>query len=368
MPSQTQPRLAIRPWHIVLLLSLVYLIAVFLLNGADARVFVTLGTRFTEGDPAGTEGYDGQFTYFIAVDPSGAAALIDVPAYRYQRILLPVLARLLALGQLALIPWALVLINLVSLAGGTLLVERLLAREGISPWYALTYGLFAGVFMAVRLSLAEPLAYALVLLAIDAERRGRIWAAAIALALAALTRETTLLFAAGYVVYLFTQRRWGTGVLLGAIAALPFALWQIALALQFGSPGIGSGGAMATPFELIPFMGFVRILTEGSLSVFIILGALLIPGVILPTLWSLWQGIEAFLHGQRHPYIFLLLANAAVIPFVPFSTWREPLGMLRFIVGLVIGLVLYAAWRHQARALRYSTLWIISLLFAIASG
>ncbi len=368
MTQQTQSRVTIRPWHVVLVVCLAYLASVFFLNGTDPRVFVTLGTRFTEGDPDGTEGYDGQFNYFIATNPSNAAAMIDVPAYRYQRILLPILARLLALGQPQIVPWALLIVNLVSLIGGTILLERLLAREGVSPWYALTYGLFAGVFMAVRLSLAEPFAYALVLLAIHAERQERLWSAAVAFALAALARETTLLFAAGYVVYYFAQRRWITGVLFGAMTSLPFSLWQGVLTIQFGIPGIGSGGAMATSFELIPFMGFIRILTEGGLSVFLILGTLLIPGVILPTLWSLWQGIGELHQGQRHPYIFLLLANAAVMPFVPFSTYREPLGMLRFIIGLVIGVVLYAAWRHRPRALRYSTLWIISLLFAIASG
>jgi hypothetical protein len=34
----------------------------------------------------------------------------------------------------------------------------------------------------------------------------------------------------------------------------------------------------------------------------------------------------------------------------------------------VISVVLYVAWRSQTRALRYSTLWIVSLLFVLASG
>ncbi|NIS82113.1 MAG: hypothetical protein GTO14_18325, partial [Anaerolineales bacterium] len=51
-----------------------------------------LGTRFSEVDPGGTEGYDGQFVYYMAVDPDPRSVQehLDVPAYRYQRILLSV--------------------------------------------------------------------------------------------------------------------------------------------------------------------------------------------------------------------------------------------------------------------------------------
>ena len=365
-PARSQPRPA--PWQVVTGLCLLYLALIFVTNGADARAFVTLGTRFAAGDPAGTEGYDGQFVYYIAADPFSAPGKLDVPAYRYQRILLPALGRLLALGQPDLVPWALILINLIALAGGTFVLERLLVLEGASRWYALTYGLFAGIFMAVRLSLNEPLAYGLVLLAILLERRGYRWRAAAVLAAAILTKETAALFAAGYVLWFFAQRRGKVGLAFGALAMAPFSLWQLALYAHFGAFGIGSGGALATSFEVIPFWGFARILTEGGLSVFLILSLLLLPGAILPAVWGIWRSLRDLRQDRQGLYTFLLLANAAVIPFVPFSTYREPLGMLRFIVGLVIGVVLYGAWRGQARVLRYSTLWIVSLLFALASG
>jgi hypothetical protein len=53
--------------------------------------------------------------------------------------------------------------------------------------------------------------------------------------------------------------------------------------------------------------------------------------------------------------------------FVPFSTYREPLGILRFIVGLQIAVILFAAERHQIRALRNSTIWMLTMLFLIGS-
>lgn len=362
MHSASHSRASWQPWAIVALVSLLYLTAVFLANGADPLVFVTLGGE-------GTEGYDGQFTYHIARDPGGAAALIDVPAYRYQRILLPLLARLLALGQPALIPWALVAINLVALILSTALLGRLLSAQGVSRWYALVYGLFPGVLMSVRLSLAEPLAYGLAIGALWLHTHERRWAAFGLLALAALAKETTLLFGAGLALYALTQRRWAAAFLGGGLALLPFAIWQGVLYRAFGAFGVGSGGALATPFEVIPFNGFLRIYTDtGNLRVFAVFALLLIPAVILPGLWGLWRAGRDMVSGRFTCLTSVLLMNAAVMPFVPFSTYREPLGILRFIVGLVIALLLYAAAGHHRRALRYSTLWLALLALTISSG
>ena len=79
----------------------------------------------------------------------------------------------------------------------------------------------------------------------------------------------------------------------------------------------------------------------------------------LPTVWALWRSARDTVNHRWHPYVFLLLANAAILPFVPFSTYREPLGIARFLVGLVISLLLYAAWRKERRILMLSTLWLV---------
>ena len=54
---------------------------------------------------------------------------------------------------------------------GTRLVENWLAVHGINRWYALSYGLWAGLVAAVRLDLAEPLCFALVAAAFLAQLR-----------------------------------------------------------------------------------------------------------------------------------------------------------------------------------------------------
>lgn len=365
---------ALRPWMIVLVLSLLYLSAIFVIKGIGPKAFVSLGQCFSQCTkqngshcPDGTEGYDGQFAYYLARDPSHSPDCLDVPAYRAQRILLPALGWLFSVGQDSLIPWVFIAVNLIALVGGTALLEELLVAERASRWYALSYGLYAGVFMAVRLSTTEALAYGLVIAGLWFLRRDRFWPGAVMLALAGLAKEMTVLFVAGVMLYFALNRRWRDAIRLGLVTGIPFLIWQIVLYLWLGEFGLGSGGAKATPFEIIPFLGVLKIATEGSIAAFLLLGVLLvIPAAVLPTVWALRRTVRDLRQKKWELYSCLLLANAAVMPFVPFSTYREFLGLLRFIPGLVLMVVLYAAHYRLRRPLLYSTLWIPLILFVVS--
>jgi hypothetical protein len=350
-------------------LCLAYCISIVRYTGGDPLALVTIGTRFSEGRADGTEGYDGQFNYYIIRDPGTAARYIDVPAYRFQRILLPALGIVLSFGQTALIPWALLVIGVISLAAGTALMEHLLVQHGVSRWYALVYPLSIGIFGSVRLSLSEPLAYALVLGGMVLAQRERWLPSAVVFALAALAKETTLLIPAGYGLYLLYKRQWGTALLFGGVTLAPFVVWQAILYAQFGAFGVGSGGAQATPFEVVPFAGVARILTDAPpdarLALLLIFGLVVGVFVLVPTLWGLRRCWHDWRAGMLTPYTFVLFTTSAIMPFVPFSTYREPLGILRFIVGLQIAVVLYAAQAHNARVLRNSTIWMMTVLFAL---
>lgn len=354
-----------RPWTLVTALCLLFVAMVIQANGGDPLALVAMGTRFSEGIPNGTEGYDGQFNYYIARDPSNAVSFIDVPAYRFQRILLPGLGWLLSFGNAALIPWIFLITGVVSLAAGTALMERLLVEQHASRWYALAYGLTIGPFAAVRLSLPEPLAYALALGGLWLCLRERwLWSAAL-FALAALARETTLLMPLACSLYLISRRRWRTILLFGFITLIPFVLWQITLYVHLGRFGVASGGANTTGFEIIPFMGAARIFMMIPGSLIPVFAIWLLPFVIVPALWGLWRGLRDWQQKRADLFTALLFVHSAVMPFLPFSTYREPLGIFRFIIGLQIAVILYAAHRQQARPLRYSTLWIVTLMLLV---
>ncbi len=359
----------LRPWMVVLLLALVYVGLTLARYGGDHLMFALVGTRYSRFDPHGTQGYDGQFAYYIARDPLGGWLHCDAPAYRYQRILYPLLAWALALGRPEMVGWTLIALNVAALAGGTYFTEQLLAVQGVSRWYALAYGLYGGLVAGLRLDLTEPLAYGLVQAGLWAWRRrgdkgtggrGGGWL----LALAALTKETALIATAGLLLYLALERRWREAMRLGLAVGVPFALWQTVLWVWLGGPGVGAGGAMATPFEWLPFAGLGRVATV-SWPVFWLLLAIEGPLFVLPTVWALIVSARDLLRGRRHPWVTLLLLQAIVLPFLPFSTWREPLAMARLATGLVAATLLYGAHRRSRRVLAFSLFWLATLALLV---
>jgi len=355
------------PAVVVGLVLAVYLGIILARAGGDPVTFARLGDGFRDGQPLGkTEGYDGQFSYFIALDPRPAVVRehLDVAAYRYQRILYPLLARLLALGQPKLIPWALVAVNFSAQIIGTYLVELWLTLRGVSRWYALTYGLWVGLLMAVRLDLNEPVCYALVAGALLAHQRRRFWLSALCLGLALFAKETALLFWMALTVSLFVLRPWPSALGLSSFSLLPFAAFQLFLYQAFGSLGLTSGGYLATPFEIIPYMGLWRIGLV-SLPALALLAAIFVPLVVLPSLWGISAALRRLWQRDFSAAVCALAANAGFIPFTPFSTFREPLGLIRLATGLVLATVLYGAHTNSKRVLNYSLLWLAGLVFLL---
>lgn len=358
-----------RPWMVVLAAALAYVGLTLARYEGDPLAFALVGTRYSQGDPAGTPGYDGQFAYYIARDPANGWRYCDAPSYRYQRIAYPLLAWALALGRREVVPWTLIALNAAALAGGAYATELLLEAHGASRWYALAYGFYGGLMAGLRLDLTEPLAYALAqagLWAWSRRRGGRTGfvLGALLLAAAALTKETALLATAGLLFYLALERRWREALGLGLVVGLPFAVWQGILWIWLGAPGVGAGGAMATPFEVVPFMGLWRV-AGVSWPVFWLLLAIEGPLFVAPSVWAMWVSARDILRGRRHPWAGVLFVQAAALPFLPFSTWREPLAMARLAVGLVAATLVYGAWRRSRRMLLFSLGWLATLALLV---
>lgn len=375
MPSATR---AIRPMHtpgegvsraayVVAVCVLAYVIASLAQHSWDPMSFVIVGGAFDPTVPNDSLGYDGQFAYQIALRPLEAWRYVDVPAYRYQRILYPILARITSLGIPGLLPWTLIAINVVALPLGTATTARILARHGESQWYALTYGLYAGLLMPVRLDLTEPLAYLLVQAGVLALMRGRYRWSSIALALASLTREVTLLFALGVTLDLLCRRSWRRAVVWTSATFAPFALWQVALRMWFGEWGIGSGGALSTPFEWVPLRGWWQMAAH-DFRAFALMSLYVLPLAVLPALLSLIVSGKHLIQDSGSPMTWILLANAAVILFLPTSNILDPLGLARITAGLLVAVLDFAASQRRKRTLNYALLWIATLPFLYQDG
>jgi hypothetical protein len=261
----------------------------------------------------------------------------------------------------------LALLGILSQTVGTWLVAKLLAGWGISPWYALVYGLFAGFLLAVRLDLPEPLAYALIAGALLAGERRHTISSSLLYGLALFAKEVTLVFLLAAALDHLAHRRWRDLAGLLLIGLLPYLLFQGWLWIVFGEPGLGSGGAMATPFEIIPFMGLWRI---GSYSLVYLAAMILVfgPAAILPSIWGAWASLKKIVLGEINVVVLALLTNAMLVASLPFSTFRETGGVLRILCGLVLAVLLFAARYHQNRVLKYSWLWLVLNVFLLKTG
>ena len=194
-----------------------------------------------------SNGYDGQFYAQIALDPTLRDAqlfqVIDAPAYRSRRILVPALAGLLGLGN----PWwtiqAFALLNVLA----WLLFAWLLYRHiGGSDWiaYARWFGcMFSmGALESVRQSLVDLPALLLLLLAIMTDSRARVASSTLWLTLGNLAKETSLLSAVALKFDLTNPKlHWRRIFLSLGACALPLAAWSLYVHHRFPATGNGSG-------------------------------------------------------------------------------------------------------------------------------
>jgi hypothetical protein len=331
-----------------------------------ALLYVAVVLAQADGDPRDFVRYDGHYSYQIALrnfeSPAAVAAMpADYPyrdevpaAYRYQRILYPLLARWLGLGRPSWILWTLIGINVAAMAVGTWLTEAILRHLKVSHWYALAYGLYGGQFIALRTNLTEPLMVALVMVAILAWLKDRPGWSALAFGLAALTKEFALIFLAAFLLDSLRQRRWHWLVSLAA-SGLPYLAYQVILWRWLGQWGVSSG----QPFILWPFGGWW--MAAGiDLLTFLLISIPIVPMAIIPTFAGLAVSGRALLRGIYHPFILSLLFFSLFTFFLPHLTFRESSATVRVIQNLAIAFLLVGALLKSDRILNYSYLWIFT--------
>jgi hypothetical protein len=344
------------PGLLALLVCCLIVGLVYVTHGRDPLAFVIVGDKFSLGEPAGNVGYDGQFAYYIAVDPLGAPAHLDDPAYRYQRILYPFLARLLALGRPAWVPWTLLFINVVSISASAELVGRMLGRGGLSPYLALIVPLWLGEIFALRADLNEPLCFLLAIVALWWYEREQYTWSAVALAAGALAKDSALLFLPACVLALLFQRRWSSAVHYAAIVVLPYAVLQYWLYRWLG--GFGFAGN-AVRFELIPFYGMI-ISELVSVRVFLLLF------FALPVTALLILAVRYILRLPQAVHAWALLTNCLFIVFLTRASVVDILALFRLATGVVVAALLFcAAFRQRRLALLLHAIWLPSTVIAV---
>ncbi len=172
-----------------------------------------------------TEGYDGQVFHLIAHDPwmtRGSAAAISGAEFRYQRILVPALAWMLALGRDEYVHAAYFAVILVFAFAGVFWLARLAQKRGSHQAWGLAFiAVPATITSLDRMTADIALAAFCVGFVLHAESS---WKTLAILACAALTRETAVPIVAGYCLFLLTRLKIAKAFA-AACALLPACAW-----------------------------------------------------------------------------------------------------------------------------------------------
>ncbi|HEU5441850.1 MAG TPA: hypothetical protein VFU88_21395, partial [Ktedonobacterales bacterium] len=319
-----RPRLlAVAPLAVVALTLLLVGRAEYYKHGyQDLLGFAALGSNYSQhiGITHGfvsDVGYDGQFFYYLALDPglvvtcahtASTCPLDYQPLVRLERILYPMTARLLALGQPGLIPLSLLLVNFLAILVTAALLGRLSVEAGASRWLGAAAALYAGETLAFARDLADPFATMWLVLAVFLAQRGRWLWAAMAVAAALLAREQLLLVAPLIGLPLLAERRWR---LLSGFVALglgPFVAWQLVLRALYGVWPLLAGDTRAASVTPLPFGGLWPQRGAGDFKLEVLVVAVpLVAGAML-AVWALRrQGWRAIL-GEPIPAMALWYA------------------------------------------------------------
>lgn len=214
-------------------------------------------------------GWDGQFYYYISNDLLGledTSQHVDSDAYRYQRIGLPLLAKILSIvtfqhwvSPLTYYLTTLLLILAASVTGASFFRER-----KISPYWILFWSLGIGTQLTLLNGLPDAAADSLLIMSLVCLMRKRYSWYALTASLAALSREVYILIP-GFIFLADTvslqsfksfhylkndinhKLKQSTFWLL-LIPLCVFIIWQVYIRLHFGSPVLQSGTTLDGPF------------------------------------------------------------------------------------------------------------------------
>src|SRR5215469_189283 len=174
----------------------------------------------------GSRGYDGQFYHYIAHDPfqrRDFARYIDEPGLRYRRILVPLMAWTIAVGRDNWIDIGYYTVVLASIFMGTYCLAVYALVHGRHPGCGLLFLSSPAVLISIDRMLVDGTLAAFTAAFLVASNRPRSWRLWLALAGAALTRETGILLAFASGTTAIFRERPRPLLALGALA--PCAAW-----------------------------------------------------------------------------------------------------------------------------------------------
>ncbi|MCS5706482.1 glycosyltransferase [Synechococcus sp. FGCU-3] len=287
----------------------------------------------------GKRGNDGQQFLALALDPlqadPGTSAAVDNPIYRGKRLLYPLLAWLIGLGQPQLIVWAMGLINVACIGLTAWVVARWAQLQQLSPQWGLAVLALPSYWITLSLNTADLLATTLMLTAALAWHQKRLAVFWVSLTGALLSRETALLAWAATGLTTLWERRW-RWLLPLALAPVPLLALTASLKTRFAAT---SDGLLATLHFGPPGLGTVQ-------KVLQLLGLLPLPG---PPLVGLERGFDGLC-------LLFWLATLIVLVSTAVRGWGGR--WLRLTAALYLLPALCTSTQILARFPDYTRVWI----------
>jgi hypothetical protein len=236
-------------------------------NDLNPTTTIKFGEVFTEqndyaeallGDVvlAPMAGHDGKFFFSQAMDPFYTqpeihAVYLDRPTYRAQRMAYPTLASMGGILPAEATAWGLIVVNVLAMAIGTIFTSLVAIEMGLSRWFGLAFLFNPGMIVDLSIDGAGVVAMAAMMAGVYYVIRHALWAAAAALAVASLARETMVIAVVGLAAFVWYKERrlaWSLTVPFVAVGSWwAYVHWRL-----------GEGLSQDTQALDLPFKGFVE--------------------------------------------------------------------------------------------------------------
>lgn len=305
-------------------------------------------------------GYDGQFFYYIAVNPFGDLdeyRHFDNPAWRYQRIGYPLLAWLFSFGNRSAVPYALLLINLLSILVSTYLIALLLKEQKLDPRYAALYAVSGALLYPLLRDLAEITSAAFLIGGFLFYARRRFVISGLLFGYAMLCREVVFALVPVLILDWLVLGRQKKAWVAPLLASVMMLGWHLYVAIHLDAGRYPFESALALPGVALARQLKQVLLVRGD--VFLSEQMVLITTVLI-ALTSMGMAVKDFVRSRNA--LSICLFGFSLLPLVLGAPqWAEPWAYARMLGPSLA--ILFLCFAHSRSKMYLVPICLHTLLF-----